>query len=135
MNTKQYLLDHGVKPSVQRLALMNYLLTHKTHPNVEEMYAALSGEIPTLSRTTVYNTMKLFVEHGVALALNIEEKNLRFDGDVMPHGHFLCKKCGKLYDFCAQSGNIAAEKWFDVPAGFELEDVQVYCKGICNNCK
>ena len=55
---------HGVKPSVQRLAVMEYLLTHRTHPTVDEIYRALVSKIPTLSQATVYNTLKLFVSHG-----------------------------------------------------------------------
>ncbi|KAA6327046.1 hypothetical protein EZS27_023930, partial [termite gut metagenome] len=30
--------------------------------------------------------------------LTIDEKNVCFDADILPHAHFLCKKCGKIYD-------------------------------------
>ena len=56
MKTYDYLLSFNVKPSVQRLAIMDYLLTHRTHPSIEEIYMALCDDIPTLSKTTVYNT-------------------------------------------------------------------------------
>jgi len=69
------LMDHGVKPSVQRIAIMDYLLKNRTHPTAEEIYSALVNLIPTLSKTTVYNTLKLFVEQGAALMLTIDEKN------------------------------------------------------------
>ncbi|EJX04128.1 iron uptake regulatory protein [gut metagenome] len=68
-------MDHGVKPSVQRIAIMDYLLKNRTHPTAEEIYSALVNLIPTLSKTTVYNTLKLFVEQGAALMLTIDEKN------------------------------------------------------------
>ena len=42
------LVEHGVKPSVQRLAIMDYLLTHFTHPTVDDIYKALHPIIPTL---------------------------------------------------------------------------------------
>ena len=38
---------------------MEYLMAHRTHPTVDEIYLALSPSIPTLSKTTVYNTLKL----------------------------------------------------------------------------
>ena len=63
MNAKQILEGAGVRPSVQRLAVMDYLATHKTHPTVDEIYSSLAPSIPTLSKTTVYNTLKLFVEN------------------------------------------------------------------------
>lgn len=135
MNIQNYLIENGVKPSVQRIALMNYLLTHKTHPNADEMYEALHEQIPTLSRTTIYNTMKLFVKHGVALLIGIEEKNARFDGDVSLHGHFLCEKCNHLYDFNVNEKLLnKAELQSSLDSNI-IGDIQIYCKGICKNCK
>ena len=66
MNVYEYLLSYNVKPSVQRIAIMDYLLKHKTHPSIDEIYLALSKSIPTLSKTTVYNTLKLLTENGAA---------------------------------------------------------------------
>ena len=60
------LLESGIKPSVQRVEIMTYLMTHFTHPTVEEVYKALCPTIKTLSRTTVYNTLRLFSEHNAA---------------------------------------------------------------------
>ena len=92
MKSYDYLISYNIKPSVQRIAIMDYLLAHKTHPSIDEIYLALCKDIPTLSKTTVYNTLKLFVEHGAALMLTIDEKNACFDGDTSLHAHFLCKK-------------------------------------------
>ncbi len=78
MKSYDYLISYNIKPSVQRIAIMDYLLAHKTHPSIDEIYLALCKDIPTLSKTTVYNTLKLFVEHGAALMLTIDEKNACF---------------------------------------------------------
>ena len=94
----EYLMDHEVKPSVQRLAVMEYLLHNLTHPTADEIYSALITRIPTLSKTTVYNTLKLFVEHGAVKMLTIDEKNAMFDADTSSHAHFLCTRCNKVFD-------------------------------------
>ena len=60
------LQEHHIKPSVQRIAIMKYLMEHHTHPTVDEIYTALSPTIPTLSKTTVYNTLKILTEEGAA---------------------------------------------------------------------
>jgi len=65
--TAEYLTSCGVRPSPQRVAVMEYLMTHHTHPTVDAIYAALSGTMPTLSRTTVYNTLKLLVDEKSSL--------------------------------------------------------------------
>ena len=44
------LLGHGIKPSVQRLAVMEYLKTHCTHPTADEIFSALSPTMPVRGR-------------------------------------------------------------------------------------
>ena len=51
MDVVKRLQNHNIKPSVQRIAIMNYLIEHRTHPTVDEIYTALSPSIPTLSKT------------------------------------------------------------------------------------
>lgn len=123
------LVDHGVKPSVQRLAIMSYLLQTKSHPHADDIYLSLLPSMPTLSRTTVYSTLKLFAEKGVILALNHDDKGARYDGCTAPHAHFLCNVCSSLYDFPVEK-----IEHKDVPDSFEIQEVQLMYKGICKNC-
>lgn len=78
-DTKRYLLQYEIKPSVQRMAIMDYLIANRTHPTADEIYNALYPGIPMLSKTTVYSTLKLFTEQEVQRTLVIDEKNVRFD--------------------------------------------------------
>ena len=66
---------------MQRMAIMDFLIANRIHPTADEIYNALYPTIPTLSKTTVYNTLKLFTEQGAVKALVIDEKNVRFDID------------------------------------------------------
>lgn len=133
MKTYDYLLSFHVKPSVQRLAIMDYLLTHHSHPSVEEIYLALCDDIPTLSKTTVYNTLKLFVEHGAAQMLTIDEKSTCFDGDISLHAHFLCRKCNKIFDLPIPATDEVVKQMDG--DGFQMEQIHYYYKGICPSCK
>lgn len=72
--TQEYLLKYNIKPSLQRMAIMDYLMAHRVHPTADEIYNALYPTMPTLSKTTIYNTMKLFTEQGAVKALVIDEK-------------------------------------------------------------
>lgn len=134
MNSTELLLKHDIKPSIQRIIIMDYLRSHPVHPTVDDIYNALSPQIPTLSKTTVYNTLKLFVENGVAISINIEEKNVRYDGDVSTHAHFICTKCGSIHDIFPESleslNIIACEHIGDK----KVIETQVYYKGYCENC-
>ena len=131
-NIGNRLLEFGVKPSMQRIAIMEYLTEHFTHPTVDLIFNDLYPSIPTLSKTTVYNTLKLLEEQGAIQAIHIDDKNVRYDADISHHAHFKCKCCGCILDLPLK----------DLPA-FENKDsediviteCQVYYKGYCKKCK
>lgn|SRR5574344_699495 len=133
-NAREHLMKFGVKPSIQRLAIMKYLLSHKTHPTADEIYNSLFTQIPTLSKTTVYNTLKLLAERGAALSLGVDERNIRYDGDVTPHAHFICTNCGKVFDFGADNMSKVLELVDLQKMGYSISDIQLNCKGLCPNC-
>ena len=63
MTSAEKLMEKGIRPSLTRVMIYDYLLSHRTHPTVDEIYKELSPKAPTLSKTTVYNTVKLFEEN------------------------------------------------------------------------
>lgn len=129
--TIKYLELHGVKPSVQRIAVMDYLLKNKTHPTTDEIYSALSSSMPTLSRTTVYNTLKLLVEKGAALGLDIDEKQTHYDGDTTLHAHFRCKSCSVIIDLPMETIERVDP---ELLKGFVVSEINLYYKGYCDKC-
>lgn len=132
MNAFNRLLDFKIKPSVQRMAIMEYLLKNHNHPTVEDIYTALSPFIPTLSKTTVYNTLKIFSEQGAVKILTIDERNACFDIETFPHIHFLCKKCGKIYNYPRE----LSERDLGILSdeGHKVTESHYYYKGICKAC-
>lgn len=132
LESHQYLRKFSIKPSVQRTAVMDFLLHNRIHPTIDEIYMALSPKMPTLSKTTVYNTLDLFVERGAVRALVIDEKNARFDVDISAHAHFICKSCGAVHDIF----NLNPEL-FKIPqhSNFSIHSVEVSYSGVCNSCK
>lgn len=122
----------GIRPSLQRLAIMEYLLTHRTHPTVDDVYSGLCGRISTLSKTTVYNTLRMFAERQVATMITIGDHHVCYDGDIHPHVHFFCRNCGKVYDLMEEEAP-RHESPLKVE-GHLVEEQQLYYKGICKNC-
>ena len=120
MESYNRLLEHNIKPSMQRIAIMNYLMEHKTHPSADEIYTELSPSMPTLSKTTVYNM------------LTIDERNTNFDADTSQHAHFLCKRCGRIYDLKCQVEMKQVEGL--QMDGHEVSEVHYYYKGVCKKC-
>ena len=127
----KYLTECGLRPSMQRLAIYKYMATHPTHPTADEIFEALREIIPTLSKTTVYNTLKLFVEHGVVDEVFIDRTSERFDGNTELHAHFMCNSCGAIIDT-----PIAAPEMINsaTPEGVQLAKTQLLYFGTCKEC-
>lgn len=127
---QHHLIRHDIKPSVQRVAIMQYLMEHKTHPTIDQIFTDLLPAMPTLSKTTVYNTLKLFHDKRAVISITIDEKNVRYDGNTSAHAHFKCKECGAIHDISLKEADI-------FPFGnteFDIEETQIYFLGKCKQC-
>ncbi len=130
LTVEEYLKENGIKPSYQRIRIFEYLIKNQNHPNVDTIYRALYKDIPTLSRTTVYNTMKLFREKNITQMINIEDTETRYDADVSPHGHFKCTQCGNIFDVRMDVSDMEVEGL----DSFRVEETHLYFKGTCDDC-
>lgn len=124
----KYLKDYGIKPSNIRLKVLKFLLENRVHPSADDIYTKLIDEIPTLSKTSIYNTLNLFVENGLVKELYLDDKESRYDINTSPHGHFKCIKCQRVYDF-----PIVEEPSFNLD-GFVIKSKSINYYGICKKC-
>ncbi len=127
---KSFLGHHKIGPSYQRLKILGFLMEHRIHPSVDEIYQAIYTEIPTLSKTTVYNTLNLFANHGIVRILTIADNETRYDIDMSNHVHFSCDRCGKIYDIFTEEPFFKQE----FLEGHRIREEHVYLKGICKEC-
>lgn len=123
------LLDSGIKPTYQRIVILDYLENNLIHPTVDDIYNYLAPKLTTLSRTTIYNTVKVFVKAGIVSELNIDNSELRYDIKTETHGHFKCEKCGKIYNFNTEN----TVKSSDLK-GFKINSTNILINGICKDC-
>lgn len=82
----------------QRLAILQYLEGNKEHPSAEEIYHHLKRQYPSLSLTTVYNTLEKLVSEGLVQEIMIDNERRRFDPNPVPHQHFFCLACRRVFD-------------------------------------
>lgn len=94
------------------------------------IYQELVQEIPTLSKTTVYNTLNLFVEKNIAITITIDENETRYDADISLHGHFKCNFCEKIYDIRLKTPSLIPSEL----ENFKVNESHVYFKGVCPLC-
>jgi len=121
----------NINLSHQRLKVLEYLTQNRCHPTVEQIFTTLQKDIPTLSKTTVYNTLRALVETGLVRVITIEDNETRYDIATENHGHFKCESCGTIFDF-------PVDLDFLVPGDlskFKINDKNVYFKGMCPRCQ
>lgn len=122
----------NLRPSYHRIRVLEYLYRQKDgHPTVDEIFDALSPEIPSLSKTTVYNTLHNLVEAGLARAVSIDGVQTRFDGTVSSHGHFKCDSCGAIINFPIDFDRLAIAGLDE----FDVTQKDVYFRGQCPECR
>lgn len=128
---KTYLEDYSIKPSLQRIMIYKYLSVNKSHPTVDEIFNDLSPDLITLSKTTVYNTLHLFVNKGITMPIHVEGTEVRYDADIVNHAHFKCSKCNIVYDIPIDF----TTHNFKELSGYDIDEFQVFMRGTCISCK
>lgn len=132
INTLEILAKFNIRPSLQRVAVMDYILKNRYHSTADEIYEELIKNMPTLSRTTVYNTLHLLTDKGAIRALHLEKDAVHFDAGLYPHAHFICPNCRKIHDV-----EIPENVWKNVLSFSPIEDaeMQINFRRICNFCR
>ncbi|MDQ0191312.1 transcriptional repressor [Alicyclobacillus cycloheptanicus] len=127
------LKDAGLRVTPQREAILTFLMEYDGHATVDEIYKAIHPTFPSMSMSTVYNTVKHFAQVGLVKEITFGDNASRFDINVKPHHHLVCRKCGALIDFYMDK-----LPSFSLPPeanGFAIEDYHVEVKGICPSCQ
>lgn len=123
--------EKGIQASYQRMKIFEFLVKNRIHPTVEDIYRSLTPKIPTLSKTTIYNTLKILVDKKLISQVTIEEKEVRYDYFEELHLHFKCKKCGELYDIFHKC-DLLNEEELD---GHLVDEHHLYLRGVCSSCR
>jgi Fe2+ or Zn2+ uptake regulation protein len=92
------LVEHGIQPSAQRVAVARFVLATDKHPSADQVLEQVGRDFPYISRATVYNTLNLFVEKGLIRAHTLAEGKVVFDPMMEPHHHFIDDETGEIHD-------------------------------------
>ena len=115
--------QHGVRPTSQRLRVAELLLTTPTHLTAEQILASLRQSSGRVSKATVYNTLKLFVDQGLARQIHADPERCVYDSTMAPHHHFQNLETGEMIDIRPEDLSFA--KMPSLPPGTEIADVEV----------
>ena len=129
-----YLEKNHLKQTRQRELILQTFLEANRHVTSDDLYQAVRKEHSNIGYTTVYRTMKLLVEAGLATERHFDDGITRYEIEQEHHDHLVCIKCGKIQEFECEE---IEERQNEVAAdhGFEILRHRHELYGHCSSCR
>ncbi|MCR2038718.1 peroxide-responsive transcriptional repressor PerR [Campylobacter helveticus] len=97
MELLQMLKKYDLKATPQRLCVLKILKRHE-HPNIDELYAEIKREYPSISLATVYKNINTLQQQGLVVEINVTNQKSCYDIYEKEHMHIICTSCGNIED-------------------------------------
>jgi Fur family peroxide stress response transcriptional regulator len=131
--TIQKLRSKGFKLTPQRLAVIRYMLGNKEHPSALKIHKELTRRYPTLSFSTVYNTLSMLERITEVQSIHVFDNFINYDPNTNPHIHFCCKACGNISDIFLEGRTDVSVPREEIE-GNRIENISLVFKGTCKCC-
>jgi Fur family ferric uptake transcriptional regulator len=126
----------GLRSTRQRDVILDVFLSTHQHISVEELYLKIKSSNPGIGHATVYRTLKLFAESGLAREILLHDGQTRYEHVVEGehHDHLVCTNCSSIIEF----EDATIEKLQEEIAarhGFQIKSHKMEIYGFCATCK
>lgn len=132
----EFITRRGLKSTRQRDVILDAFLSSERHMSIEELYLKLRTKHPNIGYATVYRTLKLFAEAGIANEIHFGDGQTRYEhvNEGEHHDHLVCTRCGAITEFENETieklqAEIAASH------GFIIETHKLELYGQCAKCR
>jgi Fur family ferric uptake transcriptional regulator len=133
----EFLLESGLRRTVQRDAIIEAAFSHTDHYTAEELLVRARGIEPSVSRATVYRTLPLLVESGLLKELDLGKDQMLYDPNYIDHprhSHLICIDCNRIVEF--EDRNIdTLENCITKRLGFSPAKKQTRIEATCDEFK
>ncbi len=118
-----------LKSTPQRMAMLG-IMEAKGHADIDEIYQEIKKDFVSISLATVYKNINTMLDAGIIEEIKVPQKKSKFEIAKHKHSHFVCEKCGEVYD-------VQKPKKLDIelPEGFEPREASVMIVGVCKKCR
>lgn len=123
------LKEADIKPNKYRKEILYFLEEYKTHPTAHDIFDYMKKKFPYVSLATVYNTLNVFLENNLVIALQSEGNTVHYDATTDGHAHFICEKCGTIIDIKGEENKGKRKIKNNV-----INRVVTYYFGVCAAC-
>lgn len=127
-------MEKATRYSKKREAILDLIRSTDSHPSADWVYQTLKPIYPDLSLGTVYRNITRFKEEGLVVSVGTVNGQERFDANVKPHTHFICRCCDAVLDLPEvrlekmDLDQIAAQN------GITIDHHELIFSGTCPNC-
>ena len=132
----QHIQKQGLKRTSQRDLILDMFLRTEEHLSSEDLYRLVRQEDPSIGQTTVYRTLKLLTEAGLAREVRFGDGITHYEHNYkhQHHDHMICSECGRIIEFFsaeleALQDQIAAKHRFQI--SHHLHRII----GLCAECR
>lgn len=97
-----HIRERGLKHTRQREQILDAFFDAGGHTSIDELLARVQERMPGVGYATVYRSMKLFVEAGVAQERHFRDGQTRYEPvgrEDTHHDHLICTLCGMIFEF------------------------------------
>jgi len=136
---ERILIEHIAKKELRnsssRSAILAEFLKADKHLTSEDLYKIISTKIPTIGIATVYRSLHLFCECGIARELKMKDGISGYEPLLghEHHDHLVCRKCGKFIEIIDEELEEIQKKIAD-KHGFDLNNHKMELYGLCSEC-
>jgi len=134
---EQALRERGLKTTSQRDDIARVFFGAEGHLSIEELYRAVKKVNPRVGYATVYRTLKLLKEVGLAAERHFDDGQARFEpveGETQHHDHIICERCGKIVEFASRELERLQAR-IGRFLGFTVGRHRMELYGICAECR
>jgi len=131
-----YILSRKLRKTKERNTILSLIYEYPQHFTVEELYIFMKKKQIDISRATLYNTIELLLECSLIKKHQFDDRSFFYEKAYKKHqhDHIICKKCGKIVEFCDPRLNQIIEDIAQINS-FEILSHELYLFGICDECK
>ena len=128
-----YVRKNGLKSTQQRDVIVDLFLRSSGHISIDDLLTKVRRKNPSIGYATVYRTMKLLTDAGIAASRQFGDGQTRFeiaDGDGH-HDHLICTQCGLILEFENDAIERLQEEMAENLGGFVLSRHKLELYGVC----
>ncbi len=132
---RNFLSEKNLRDSSKRNTVLKTFLKEEGHVTAEELYKKVNKKDPSIGIATVYRTLKLFHEAGLARMSRFEKGEAHYEHSYLHthHDHLICLKCGKITEFKNPDIEETQEK-IARKHKFKITSHRLELYGTCSKC-